>query len=97
MKIVILIFCALLVLVMLSGCMALTKAQLEGKLPRIDAKRVEVEANTIWGVAGSLSETDVKWEGDMKRVGSSTLKITSPLGTYKRTIEGAKAEKSETP
>lgn len=73
-----------------AGCMAIiTKGQLERKIPRIDAKRVEIEASTIYGVSGTLTEENVKWDGDRKKVGKSVYRITTPGGSYKETIEGA--------
>ena len=71
-----------------SGCMLLTRAQLEGKLPQVDARKLTVEASTIYGVSGTIQETDVKWVDGVKTVGFSELRITSPVGSYKRTIEG---------
>lgn len=73
----------------LAGCVGVTEAQLKGKLPRIDAKRVTVDVSTIYGVSGTLTEDNVKWTGDQKSVGSSDLRVTSPLGSYRRKIEGA--------
>lgn len=73
----------------LGGCLSFTTAQLENKLPRIDAQEVSVDVSTIYGVSGTLKETDVKWTGDKKRVGSSELRVTSPVGTYRRVIRDA--------
>jgi hypothetical protein len=83
-----LIACALL-----SGCVSLTKRQLEGKLPRVNAGELTVDVSTIYGVSGTLKETDVKWNGDEKTVGSSELRVTSPAGTYHRKITGAATAK----
>lgn len=88
MKITLLVLLAAFVLLGLTGCVFVTRAQLEGKLPRVDAAHLKVEVSTIYGAAGTLEESGVKWEGDRKTVESSTLKITSPVGTYQRTITG---------
>jgi hypothetical protein len=89
MKTLVIFSCALVLLLFLSGCVLVTKNQLENKLPRVDAKKLRVEVSTIYGAAGTLEETGVKWDGDRKTIQSSTLSITSPVGSYKRTIEGA--------
>lgn len=85
---------SLFVVLLLSGCFAITKAQLENKLPRIDAHEVSVEVSTIYGVSGTLRESGVKWNGDTKHLESSELRITSPLGSYKRTITAADVGKA---
>jgi hypothetical protein len=64
------------------------RGQLEGRIPKVDARRVKVELSTIYGVSGSLVEQDVKWTGDTKAIGSSDLRITSPLGSYHREVQG---------
>ncbi len=79
---------AALALLLGSGCMLVTRAQMDGKLPQIDAEEISVEANTIYGVTGTLTETDVVWKDGRKHVGSSVLKVDSPMGHYKRTIKG---------
>jgi hypothetical protein len=87
---VILALCALLTG---TGCVSLAKSQLEGKLPRVDAQELTVDVSTLYGVSGTLHETNVRWNGDAKTVGSSELRITSPAGTYHRTIKGAGVSK----
>lgn len=72
-----------------SGCVMLAKAQLEGKLPKVDAAFVSVDISTVYGVSGTLTETGVKWTGDSKAVESSELRVTSPAGSYHRIIKGA--------
>lgn len=89
MKTLLVILAAAILLLGLTGCVWATRAQLENKLPRIDAEHLKVEVSTLYGAAGTLEERGVKWNGDRKTVEASTLVITSPVGTYKRTITGA--------
>lgn len=80
-------FCAL----SFSGCLSITKAQLENKIPRVNAQELTVKASSIWGVSGTLTEKDVKWTGNVKALGSSEGRVTSPIGTVEWIIKGASA------
>lgn len=75
--------------ILFSGCLSITARQVEGKLPKIDAAELAVEVSTIYGANGTLVEKGVRWTGNVKTIESSELRITSPAGTYKRTIKGA--------
>jgi hypothetical protein len=79
------------------GCALLTRTQLKGKVPRIDAKVYEASLNTIYGASGTIRETDVKWNGDVKSVGTSHLRVTSPFGGFEEKIEGATFSEKQQP
>jgi hypothetical protein len=79
----------LAVVFLTTGCTSLYKAQLEGKLPKVNAEELSVEGSSIWGVSGTLKERGVKWDGNQKSVAESELRITSPAGSYHRVIKGA--------
>ncbi len=72
-----------------NGCAMLARQQLRGKVPRIDAKVYRASLSTIYGANGTLEETDIKWNGDVKTVGASNLRVTSPFGTFEEHIEKA--------
>jgi hypothetical protein len=73
-----------------SGCLSLYRAQLEKKLPKIDAEYLKVTGHTIYGVSGEITETDVEWKNNVKHVGSQSSRVDSPLGSV--TVEAKKAK-----
>jgi hypothetical protein len=76
-------------LVVQSGCAALARSQAEGKIPKVNAKVYQAELNTIYGASVLINETDVKWEGDIKNVGSSDVRINTPFGGFHEKMESA--------
>ncbi len=87
-------FAALIILaaalLLSSGCLSLYRAQLEKKIPKVDAEYLKIVGHTIYGVSGEITETDVEWKNNVKHVGSSSSRVDSPLGSL--TVESKKAK-----
>jgi hypothetical protein len=81
---------ALVVVLTTGGCVATYRAQLEKKIPRVDATKITVKGHTIYGVSGELTETGIEWKGTTKTVQSSSSRVDSPLGGFTVEIEKAK-------
>jgi hypothetical protein len=77
-----LILAAVAVLASTSGCMAMYMAQLQKKLPKIDAEELEISGHTIYGVSGELRETGVKWVNGVKTVETLHGRVDSPIGSF---------------
>lgn len=72
-----------------TGCAVLARRQAENKIPRVNAKEYQVELNTIYGASVLIKETDIKWEGDVKNVGSSDVRVNTPFGGFHEKMETA--------
>jgi hypothetical protein len=84
-----LILAAAAVLLTSSGCLNLYRAQLEKKIPKVDAEYLKITGHTIYGVSGEITETDVEWRNNVKTVGTQSSRVDSPLGSV--TVEARKA------
>lgn len=72
---------AIAVVALSSGCMSLYRAQLAKKIPKVDAEAITVTGHTIYGVSGEVTETDVKWIGNVKTVATQHSRVDSPIGS----------------
>lgn len=65
-----------------TGCVGTYMLQLEKKMPKIDADELYVKGHTIYGVSGEITQTNVRWEGDVKKIGSLHVRVDSPIGGF---------------
>ncbi len=73
-----------------TGCISTYRAQLQDRVPKVDADLIRITGHTIYGVSGELTETGVKWVNGVKTIATSHSRVDSPIGSFTVDIEKGK-------
>ena len=88
MKKLLALFAGGIALSLTSGCLSLSVAQLEGKLPQFSAAEAHVHVNTIYGAKGQLDVVNLRYENGVKKADQYDVTLDSPWTSITVTTRG---------